>query len=100
MDPVLVQTLVTIGSFLILGTVYIVNGRTIANVLEVRLQMIDEQMEDFKSEIKKLSEVIIAQALQASRMEILDERLVALAQRVANLDTEATRMRNEIRGRS
>ena len=82
MDPTTVQTLVTVGSFLVLGTVYVVNGRTAAKILSTKLEMIDGTMEDFKLEIKKLTQVIVEQALQGGRLQVLDERTLAQGQRV------------------
>ena len=85
MDPQWVQTLVTIASFLVLGTVYIVNGRNAAKMLGARLEVIDGTMEDFKKEIKKLTDVIIAQALQGQRIQTLDERTLAQGKRIDGL---------------
>ena len=85
MDPQWVQTLVTIASFLVLGTVYIVNGRNAAKLLGTRLEVIDGTMEDFKKEISKLTEVIVAQAIQASRIQVIDERGLAQGRRLDGL---------------
>jgi hypothetical protein len=85
MDPQTIQTLVTVGSFLVLGTVYVVNGRAAAKILGTRLEMIDGTMEDFKLEIKKLTQVIIEQALQGARLQTLDERTLAQGQRVDDM---------------
>ena len=85
MDPQTIQTLVTVGSFLVLGTVYVVNGRAAAKILSTRLEMIDATMEDFKAEIKKLTQVIVEQALQGARIQTLDERTLAQGQRVDDI---------------
>lgn len=82
MDPVTIQTLVTLGSFLVLGTVYIVNGRIGAKVLGARLEGIDKTMGEFKEELKKMQDVLVAQALQGARIQTLDERTLATGLRL------------------
>jgi hypothetical protein len=82
MDPVTIQTIVTIGSFLVLGTVYIVNGRGAAKILATRLESIDDTMKDFKAELKELQAVVVAQALQSGRIQLLDERTLAQGKRI------------------
>ena len=66
-------SLLTIASFLVIVTIYIVSGRTGTKVLDTRLEMIDAQMEDFKLEMKKLADVIITQVTQSGRMDRIDE---------------------------
>jgi hypothetical protein len=85
MDAQWIQTLATIGSFLVLGTVYIVNGRNAAKILAERLKGIDQTMGDFKDELKKMQDVIVAQALQSGRIQLLDERTLAHGKRVDEL---------------
>ena len=75
-------SLLTIASFLVIVTIYIVSGRTGTKVLDTRLEMIDAQMEDFKLEMKKLADVIITQVTQSGRMDRIEDRQLAEGRRV------------------
>jgi len=86
MDPAWVQTLVTVGSFLVLGTVYIVNGRNAAKLLGARLEFVDASLEDFKKEIGKLTEVLVAQAVQGKRVDNVEERIMAQGKRLDEVE--------------
>ena len=78
-------SLLTIASFLVIVTIYIVSGRTGTKVLDTRLEMIDAQMEDFKLEMKKLADVIITQVTQSGRMDRIEDRQLAEGRRVDEL---------------
>ena len=75
-------SILTIASFLVIVTIYIVSGRTGTKVLDTRLEMIDAQMEDFKLEMKKLADVIITQVTQSGRMDRIEDRQLAEGRRV------------------
>ena len=75
-------SLLTIASFLVIVTIYIVSGRTGTKVMDTRLEMIDAQMEDFKLEMKKLADVIITQVTQSGRMDRIEDRQLAEGRRV------------------
>ena len=85
-DPVIVQTLVTVASFLILGTVYVVNGRTNTKVLDYKFMVVEAQMEDFKSEMKNLAKVVTQQALDSKRQDFLQETQMAQGKRLDELE--------------
>jgi len=82
MDAATIQTLVTIGSFLVMGTAYIVNGRMGVKALSGRLDSLDKAIGDFKEEIKKLQEVIVAQALHGARIQTIDDRSLEQGKRM------------------
>lgn len=77
--------LLTIGGLIVFVTMYIVNIRAAAKLIGVRLTAIDVAMTDFKSELKKLQEVIVTQALQSQRIDMIDERNLATGKRVDEL---------------
>ena len=96
MDPVTLQTLVTLGSFLVLGTVYIVNGKLTSRALATRLDIIDQsndrrfadienELKDFKGEMKRLSDVLIKLTEQEGRMNLLDDRMLAQGKRLDSM---------------
>ena len=68
--------LLTIASFIVFVTVYVVNSRGAAKILAVRLSTVDANMEDFKLEIKKLGEILISQVKQDGRLNLLEQRLM------------------------
>lgn len=77
--------LLTMGSFLVFVTVYVVNSRGAAKVLAARLQNVDSAMGEFKAELKKLGEVLIGQAQQDGRINLLEQRLLQEGNRVDDL---------------
>ena len=68
--------LLTIASFIVFVTIYVVNSRGAAKILAVRLTTVDATIEDFKVELKKLSEVLIGQAQQDGRINLLEQRMM------------------------
>lgn len=84
-SPEAIQAWLTAASFLVFITIYLVNSRSAAKILAVRLETIDATMEDFKKEMAKLSDVIIKQALQDQRVSTMDERLLAGGKRMDEL---------------
>ena len=82
MDPTTVQTLVIVASYLVIATAYIVASRSSGKIVAMRLEMIDGTMEDFKKEISKLADVLIAQAIQGKRMDNMEERIMSQGKRL------------------
>ena len=78
-------SILTIGSFVVVVTVYIVTGRTATKVLDARLELIDAQMEDFKTEMKKLTDILINQATQSGRIDRVEDRQLAEGKRLDEL---------------
>lgn len=74
--------LITIGSFLVLVTMYIVNSRGAARVLGEKLKSFSDNLDELKDETKKLAEVVVEQARQQGRMELLDQRLLQEGKRL------------------
>jgi hypothetical protein len=74
--------LLTIASFLVFVTVYVVNSRGAAKILSSRLGTVDSTMIEFKLELKKLSEVLIGQAQQDGRINLLEQRLMQEGKRL------------------
>jgi hypothetical protein len=68
--------LLQVGAFVVFITIYIVNSRGAAKVLAARLETVDATIMDFKIELKKLSEVLIGQAQQDGRINLLEQRLM------------------------
>ena len=85
-DPAWIQIFVTVGSFLVFGTVYIVNGRNAAKILATRLEVVDASLMDFKHEISKLTDVLIAQAIQGKRQDNAEERIMAQGKRIDEVE--------------
>ena len=85
-DPAWIQIFVTIGSFLVFGTVYIVNGRNAAKILAARLETVDASIIDFKHEISKLTDVLVAQAVQGKRQDNAEERIMAQGKRIDEME--------------
>lgn len=81
-------SVLTMGMFIVAMTAYVVNGRSAAKVLGARLSGIDGQMQEFKEEIKKLTEVLIAQALMVGRVERAEDRQIAEGKRLDALQKE------------
>lgn len=96
MDSTTIQTLVTLGSFLVLGTIYIVNGRIAGKVLGTKLEMIDGTIEDFKIEMKKLTEIVIGQALQDERIKNIETREILEGKRIDTLEARLNRYLDKI----
>jgi Tfp pilus assembly protein PilN len=82
-------SVLTIASFIVAVTVYIVTGRSATNVLNTRLAMIDGQMGDTKTELKKITEILITQTAHTGRMILMEERQLAEGKR---MDEMARRM--------
>jgi hypothetical protein len=74
--------LLTIACFLVSATIYVVTSRNAAKVLGTRLENVDATMEDFKMELRKLGEILISQAKQEGRMNLLEQRIMQEGQRL------------------
>lgn len=83
--------ILTMASFFIAIVIYVVSGLSSTKVLDARLQMIDAQMEDFKTEMRKLAEVVVQQAITTGRLDRLEERQLAEGKR---LDSISETIRN------
>lgn len=87
--------ILTIVSFVVIVIVYIVSGKTDTRILDTRLQMIDAQIEDFKTELKKLTEVLINQALQGGRITLMEERQLAEGRRLDKYETRLAKLEED-----
>jgi hypothetical protein len=74
--------LLTIASFLVFVTVYMVNSRGAAKILAARLETVDANMEDFKIELKKMGDILIGQAQQDGRMNLIEQHVTMIDQRI------------------
>ena len=72
----------TMLSFVAMGAVYVTNSRMAAKVLGERLKGIDTTMIEFKDDLKKLQEVLVAVAVQGARIQTIDDRALATGKRV------------------
>ena len=88
--------LLTIGGFVVFITIYIVNSRGAANVLATRMQQYDATVEDFKIELKKLSDVLIGQAQQDGRINLLEQRMMQEGNRVDKLSENIGDFKNMV----
>ena len=81
-------SLLTIASFAVAIVIYVVSGLSATKVLDARLGMIDAQMEDFKIEMRKLTEVVIQQAITTGRLDRLEERQLAEGKRIDAVESK------------
>lgn len=72
----------TIIAFLVggIGFVYSIKGDTKVN--DLKYTMLTAAMDDFKFEMKKLTDVVTQQALQTKRMDYLEERQTSQGKRL------------------
>ena len=75
----------TMLSFVAMGAIYVTNSRNAARILGERLKGIDSTMIEFKDDLKKLQDVMIAQAIQGARMQTIDDRALATGKRVDSM---------------
>src|ERR1700680_321831 len=86
--------LLTICSFVVFATVYVVNARGAAKVLAGRLEMVDATLEDFKQEMKRLSEIIAEQIRQDGRLNLVEQRLMQEGKRLDELGSNLGEFKN------
>jgi hypothetical protein len=88
--------IITAGAFFVTGLIGVLTIRNSVNVLDTKLDLTDEQNErrfaeidnqvrDFKTEMKRLSDVLIKLTEQDGRMNIYDERMLAQGKRIDSL---------------
>ena len=86
-DPTVnIGQLVTLGSLVIGSIVFIWIMKGDIRVLVQRWKLLDDRMERLESEIRKLSDILIALARQ-------EERVTNLSQRMNHLDEKLERLR-------
>ena len=88
--------LMTMGSFLVFVTIYVVNSRGAAKILAARLEIMDANVDEFKLEIKKLGEILIGQALQDGRINLLEQRLMQDGNRMDALSNDLGDFKNMV----
>lgn len=76
---------ILIVGFAATAAVYVTAGRIGNKIVEGKLEIIDATIEDFKEEIRKLNEVIVTQAVQTSRIGIMEERLLQEGRRMDSM---------------
>lgn len=74
--------LLTIASFIVIVTAYVVISRGVGKLLALRLETVDATLEDFKLEMKKLADIIIEQTRQEGRINLIEQRLMQEGQRL------------------
>lgn len=94
MDQQLVTNVLTGVSFIVMVTIYVVNSRVSAKVLDARLELFEATMVDFKHEIKELNKVVVQQALHHQRLDNMDERLLSQGKRLDELSNRVNRYRD------
>ena len=88
--------IITAGAFFVTGLIGVLTIRNSVNVLDTKLDLTDEhnerrfaeidnQVRDFKTEMKRLSDVLIKLTEQDGRMNIYDERMLAQGKRIDSL---------------
>lgn len=88
--------MVTAGAFIVTGIASVMAIRTSVSNLSIKMDLtdvqnerrfaeIDNQVRDFKAEMKRLSDVLIRLTEQDGRMNIADERLLAQGKRIDSL---------------
>ena len=88
--------LLTIGSFLVFVTIYVVNSRGAAKILGARLEVVDASMEDFRKELKEFSKVLISQVQQDGQIQLLAQQFVQQGQRVDELSRSLGEFKNMV----
>ena len=88
--------LLTIGSFLVFVTIYVVNSRGAAKILGTRLEIVDASMEDFRKELKEFSKVLISQVQQDGQIQLLAQQFVQQGQRVDELSRSLGEFKNMV----
>ena len=88
--------LLTIGSFLVFVTIYVVNSRGAAKILGARLEIVDASMEDFRKELKEFSKVLISQVQQDGQIQLLAQQFVQQGQRVDELSRSLGEFKNMV----
>lgn len=73
--------LLTIASFIVIVTVYVVNARNAAKILGTRLSSIDTMLSSVQDEIKTLQRVVTEQAVQSVRMQGMEDRITQMSKR-------------------
>ena len=79
-------SILTMAAFIVFITIYISSGRAATKVLDTRLELIDAQMEDFRLEMKKLTDVFVAQATQSGRIDRVEDRQLSEGKRIDGLE--------------
>lgn len=86
-DPTInVGSLLTLGAMVVGIIIYITSGKADTKVLTVQLTAIDAQMEDFKIEMKKLTEIIIEQTRQDGRIANMEVRQLMEGERIDKME--------------
>ena len=91
-DAATITNLLTGASFLVFITVYIVNSRGAARMLGERLRGMDHTITNFAIELKKLQDVVTAQAVQSTRIDNLSQTLLETGKRVDGSSANVQRM--------
>lgn len=74
--------LLTIVAFLGGGMGFAYSIKSDTKITDLKYTMIAASIDDFKVEMKKLTEVVVQQALQSKRMDYLEERQTNQGQRL------------------
>lgn len=77
-----IDTLLTIGGFIVAITIYVTNMRSTSAMFALRLKQVDDSITAMQTEIKRLNEVIINQALQHERLNNMEQRGIAQGKRL------------------
>lgn len=88
--------LLTLGGFVVFITIYVVNSRGAAKVLAVQLVNVGDRIGAMESEVKKLGDVLIGQALQDGRINLLEQRLMQEGLRLDTLGDNLGQFKNMV----
>jgi hypothetical protein len=88
--------LLTVASFLVFVTVYIVNSRGAAKILATRLATVDDTLVDFKQEMKKLTDVVVSQARMDGRIDLIEQRILQEGRRVDDIAANLGEFKNSM----
>lgn len=86
--------LLTIAAFLLGGIGFAYSVKKDVKVSEIRLAMIDAQIEDFKQDIRKLNEIVIALAKQDGRIDRIEDRQLQEGKRIDEIVIRMDRLSN------
>lgn len=81
-SPFSTENWLVILGFIATAVIYVAAARSGNKVLSSRLETIDGTLEDFRIELKKLTEILVVQATQNARITFMEERILQQGKRL------------------